>query len=71
MNCFMNISSLIEVFRMTEIEPKTRAKIIVKLGNVINGEMGMNLTEPLVVELVKLLDPENEIFNKEHYKNYL
>jgi len=39
---------LIEVFRMTEVSSKVRANIIVKLGNAINHEYSMNLTEPLV-----------------------
>jgi hypothetical protein len=60
------MKELIEVFRMVEIEPKTRARIIIKLGRAINDKMGMNLTEPLVYELVNLLDPENE--NLEYLK---
>lgn len=62
-----NISSIIEVFRMTELEPKTRVKIIKALGGVINGAYGMNLTEPIVYELVKILDPSDPIMNSEHY----
>lgn len=54
-----NISSLIEVFKMKEISAKTRAKIIIKLGEAIDHQYGMNITPPLVYELVKELDPEN------------
>ena len=61
------MKELIEVFRMTEIDSKTRVKIIIKLGRAINDQMGMNITEPLVYELVMILDPENEILSKEHY----
>lgn len=64
----MTISSLIEVFRMTEIAPETRAKIIIKLGRAINNSMGMSITEALVLELVALLDPTNAILNDENYK---
>ena len=62
------MKELIEVFRMTEIDQKIRAKIIIKLGLVINHQMAMNITEPIVYELVKLLDPKNEILDNEHYK---
>lgn len=56
------MKDLIEVFRMDEIKPKTRARIIVKLGRLINEEYRSNITEPLVAELVYILDPHNEIF---------
>ncbi len=65
------MNAIIEVFRMVEIDPKTRARIIIKLGVGVNDEHGMNITEPIVVELVKILDPENVIFTQEHYKSYL
>lgn len=62
-----DISSLVEVFRMEEIDKKTRAKVIIKLGIVINASFSMNITEPLVYELVKILDPKNKILTDEHY----
>lgn len=61
---------LIEVFRMTEIKPETRAKIIIKLGRAINDQFAMNITEPLVYELVLLLDPDNSILENEHYSKF-
>lgn len=66
-----NISSIIDVFRMVEIDKKTRAKIIIQLGRAINNSMGMNLTEPLVYELVLLLEPENAILANDHYRRHL
>ena len=51
---------IIDVFRMDEIDKKTRAKVIVRLGGLINHKYGSNITEPLVYELVKILDPTNE-----------
>lgn len=65
------MESLIQVFRMDEVSPKTRAAIIIKLGHAINAQFAMNITEPLVVELVGQLDPDNEEIKKEHYKKYL
>lgn len=61
------MEKIIEVFRMDEISPTIRAKVIIKLGKAINDEMGMNITEPIVCELVKLLDPKNDILSDEHY----
>lgn len=63
-----NMSALIDVFRMDEIEKKTRSSLIIRLGIAINNEMGGNYTEPLVYELVKLLDPDNEILENQFYK---
>ena len=64
------MNALIEVFRMTEISAQTRVKVLIKLGNLINYQYGANVTEPLVYELVKLLDPKNkEVEKYEHGKN--
>ena len=64
------MNALIEVFRMTEISAQTRVKVLIKLGNLINYQYGANVTEPLIYELVKLLDPKNkEIEKYEHGKN--
>lgn len=65
------MQSLIEVFRMEEVKPKTRANIIIKLGRAINDQYTMNITEPLVYELVKQLDSDNEEIKTEHYTRYL
>lgn len=65
------MKSLIEVFRMNEVDPKTRAKIIIQLGRAINAQYAMNITEPLVYELVKQLDPDNEIIQDEFYTRHL
>ena len=58
---------LIEVFRMSELSGVTRARVIIKLGRAINDTYAMNITEPLVYELVKLLDDNNPILKDEHY----
>ena len=61
------MKELIEVFKMTEIDQKVRVKIIIRLGKAINNQHAMNLTEPIVFELVKLLDSENAIFKDVHF----
>ena len=61
------MKSLIEVFRMEEISPKVRAGIIIRLGQAINNQYGMNLTEALVYELISILDPDNKILIDEHF----
>jgi hypothetical protein len=63
------MEALIQVFRMNEIDPKKRANVIIKLGNALNYEYGSNVTEPLVYELVNILDPTNPILNDPHYAN--
>lgn len=49
------MESLIQVFRMTEVSIEVRASIIKKLGKAINDQLGMNITEELVAELVSNL----------------
>lgn len=65
------MNALIEVFRMTEIRPETRARIIIQLGVAINDQYASNITEPLVYELVKQLDPQNPILTQDHYIRHL
>lgn len=65
------MQALIEVFRMVEVTPQTRVRIIIQLGKAINMEHGMNITEPLVYELVKQLDPDNEEIRNEYYTRHL
>lgn len=65
-----SISSLIEVFKMNEISPEVRADIIVKLGHAINYEFASSVTEPIVYELVKLLNPDHKILKDEHYLRF-
>jgi hypothetical protein len=65
------MQSLIEVFRMVEVTPQTRVRIIIQLGKAINMEHGMNITEPLVYELVKQLEPDNEEIKNEYYTRHL
>jgi len=52
---------------MEEIKPETRARIIIKLGKAINYELASNVTEALVYEFVKILDPKNKILTNKHY----
>lgn len=61
------MKELIEVFRMNEVSIGVRCRIIIQLGLAINDEHRMNITEPLVYELVKQLDPDNKDVETEHY----
>lgn len=54
------MSELITVFRMTELSPETRIRIILKLSELINYKYGSNISEPIVAELVHLLKVESE-----------
>jgi hypothetical protein len=55
-----DISSIIEVYRMTELRPITRANIMIRLGNAINDANSMNLTGDLVGELLLTLPVNRE-----------
>ena len=66
-----SVSSLIDVFRMNEISPEVRERIIRRLGFAINDSFGMNLTEELVCELVLALNPSSKIKEEEHYARYV
>jgi hypothetical protein len=52
------MQEIIDVFRMTEISPSTRIKLIKELGQLINFKYSSNITEDLVFELVCLLKAE-------------
>jgi hypothetical protein len=65
------MQALIDVFKMDEIQKETRIKVIKQLGRAINQEYGSNITEEIVVELVLLLDPSNDIKNDDHYKIFI
>lgn len=64
------MKELIEIFRMSEIDPKTRARVIIKLGIALNNQMAANYTESIVFELVSLLDPDNDILTNERYSKH-
>ena len=65
------MNELIAVFRMNEVSIDVRCRIIIKLGHAINAQYAMNITEPLVYELVKQLDPGNKEVESAHYLLYI
>jgi len=65
------MESIIQIFRMSEISPSTRIKIIIQLGNSINNQMGSNCTQGLVYELVKHLDPNHKILTEDSYLRHV
>ena len=54
------MKEIIDVFRMDEVSPEVRIKIIKKLGELINHKYASNITEPLVDELVSILEKVSE-----------
>ena len=64
------MKELIDVFRMNEVSVKVRCNIIIQLGICINHAHGRNLTESLVYELVKQLDPDNKDVETEVYLKF-
>lgn len=65
------MGSLIDIFKMDQINKETRIKIIIKLGIALNNQFASNITESLVYELVLALDPNHPIKNDEHYLRYI
>tara|TARA_Y100000310_G_C20168686_1_gene572591 strand:+ start:124 stop:339 length:216 start_codon:yes stop_codon:yes gene_type:complete len=65
------MEDIIQIFRMEELTKDVRIRIMVKLGDAINYKYASNVTEPLVVELILLLDPENEILKQTRYSKHL
>lgn len=63
------MKELIDIFRMTEISAEVRARLIIKYGECFNRRHAMNLTEPLVYELVSILEPENAILKGDRFKS--
>lgn len=61
------MKELIDVFRMTEISVAVRCKLIVEIGSLINAQYGSNVTESLVLELVRTLDPNHPVCSDPHY----
>lgn len=61
------MNDMISIFSMNGIDNKVKAKIIIELGKIINYKYGVNITEPLVCELVEILDPLNEIFKDDTF----
>lgn len=59
------MKELIDIFNMEELEPETRASLIIKMGRCI----AYNLTESIVYDLVKILCPSHEILELDAYKN--
>jgi hypothetical protein len=65
------MKEIIEVFRMTELSIPVRCKIIIELGYLVNMQYGANITEAIVYELVKQLDPLNQDVETAYYKKSL
>ena len=65
------ISVLIDVFKMDDLSIQTRVRLLKKLGIAINDQMGMNITEPIVYELVRILDKDNPLLREAHYVKFI
>jgi len=57
------MNALIDVFRMTEIDGDVRCRILIKLGQAIDNQLGGNYTHELVFELVSALRPQHPILD--------
>ena len=55
------VSALIEIYKMTEVSVETRIRLLHVVGEIVNWELGTNATEPLVKELVDLLNSDTNV----------
>jgi len=62
------MKELIEIFRMTEISPSIRANLLFKMGELINYQFASNVTEPVIFELVSILDPKHPMLSDERFR---
>lgn len=53
------MKELLDIYRMTEISVEVRCRLIIQVGQLINHQYASNVTEPLVHELLMLLDPQH------------
>ena len=65
------MKEIIDIFNMDNVSVEVRCNIIIQLGICINAKYSYNLTEPLVYELVKQLDPNNHILADKHYIKFI
>jgi hypothetical protein len=56
---------LVEIYRMTELSVEVRCRLIVKVGQLVNYQYGANVTEPIVHELLALLDSSHPLLKEE------
>lgn len=49
---------LLDIYKMKEIKPETRKKLLIKMSNALDNEYAMNWTGDLVNELTLLIDAE-------------
>lgn len=64
------MKELIEIYRMVEASTETRIKLIKEMGCLINHQYASNITEPLQIELIRLLDENYDFSKDEHLSCY-
>jgi myosin-crossreactive antigen len=63
-----SMSSIMDVFNMNKVTAKTRAKLLIKLGQAVNNENQSNITNGLVKELIDLLPVNTEDLHEDDIK---
>jgi len=58
---------LIDVFKMEEISKDARIDVLIALGIAINYEYSANVTEQVIYELVKILNPNHKILKDDSF----
>lgn len=66
----MEIRTLFDIFREESLPVEVRIRLINRFGTAINNELASNITEPIVYELVKQLDPDHDILKTEMMQKF-
>ena len=65
------MEELMNIFRMTEISVSARIRLLKKVGHLVNYQYSSNVTEPIIIELIMILDPNYDFSKDDHLKNFI
>lgn len=65
------MEELITIYKMDDIKIDTRINLLIKVGDLINYKYASNVTEPVVIELIKLLNPDYDFSKHGNLKMFL
>ena len=66
----MSIQSIIDVFKIEQLKPESKVRIICALHTAIYNELTHDITSELCIELLSVVDPENSFNWKARFVVY-
>lgn len=66
----MSIQSIIDVFKIEQLKPESKVRIICALHTAIYNETTHDITSELCTELLSVMDPENQFNWKTRFVDY-